>query len=247
MASYGTRTKTYQGKGARLNETGKFEGDFKIYPNGTAPFLKERSELFDKLYAAQEERLAALPKDPITIELPDGTKKEGHKFETTPLDIALGISKGLANSVVAAKVLYTEPVDSMDQVVAADDESDVGSEAGDDDDEEDHQVNTVKAWQKETVWDLSRPLEGSCKLELLKFDTPEGRDTFWHSSAHILGEALEKEYGCHLTIGPPLENGFYYDGYYGNLKLGSGDYDKIEKRIASIVKEDQEFQRLVVT
>eukprot|EP00453_Perkinsus_chesapeaki_P001004 CAMPEP_0185917002 /NCGR_PEP_ID=MMETSP0924C-20121207/4084_1 /TAXON_ID=321610 /ORGANISM="Perkinsus chesapeaki, Strain ATCC PRA-65" /LENGTH=61 /DNA_ID=CAMNT_0028642787 /DNA_START=55 /DNA_END=236 /DNA_ORIENTATION=- len=61
----------------------------------------------------------------------------------------------------------------MDQVVAADDESDIGSEAGDEDEEEeeDHPVNTVKAWQKETVWDLSRPLEGSCKLELLKFDT----------------------------------------------------------------------------
>ncbi|EER17786.1 conserved hypothetical protein [Perkinsus marinus ATCC 50983] len=245
---YGTRTKTYQGKGAKLGETGKFEGEFKIHTNGTAPYLKETTDLFDKLYAAQEERVAALPKDPITIILPDGTEKEGHKFETTPLDIALGISKGLANSVVAAKVLYTEPVDSMDQVVAADDESDVGSDAGDDDEEEDGvQANMVKAWQKETVWDLSRPLEGSCKLELLKFDSPEGKDTFWHSSAHILGEALEQEYGCYLTIGPPLENGFYYDGFYGNHKLGPNDYEKIEKRIASIVKEDQKFQRLVVT
>jgi TGS domain len=62
------------------------------------------------------------------------------------------------------------------------------------------------------VWDLQRPLEGDCTLELVKFDSDEGRDTFWHSSAHILGWAMEKLYGAHLTHGPPNGDGFFYDG-----------------------------------
>jgi threonyl-tRNA synthetase len=54
------------------------------------------------------------------------------------------------------------------------------------------------------------------KLELLKFeDDQEAKTVFWHSSAHMLGEALEHLYGCKLTIGPPLAGGFYYDSYMG--------------------------------
>jgi threonyl-tRNA synthetase len=62
-----------------------------------------------------------------------------------------------------------------------------------------------------TLYDLERPLENSCKLELLDFNSEEGKQVFWHSSAHILGEACEKRFGCHLCIGPPLEEGFYYE------------------------------------
>jgi threonyl-tRNA synthetase len=61
------------------------------------------------------------------------------------------------------------------------------------------------------LWDLERPLEKSCKLELLPFDDPEGKKVFWHSSAHILGEASERRFGCDLCIGPPIEDGFYYE------------------------------------
>lgn len=64
---------------------------------------------------------------------------------------------------------------------------------------------------EETLWDLERPLEKSCKLELLDFDHPEGKKVFWHSSAHILGEASERRFGCDLCIGPPVEDGFYYE------------------------------------
>jgi threonyl-tRNA synthetase len=63
----------------------------------------------------------------------------------------------------------------------------------------------------ETLWDLERPLEKSCKLELLDFDHPEGKKVFWHSSAHILGEASERRFGCDLCIGPPVDDGFYYE------------------------------------
>jgi len=52
------------------------------------------------------------------------------------------------------------------------------------------------------LWDMNRPLEGDCSLEIFGFDSDQGRNTFWHSSAHILGQALEQEYGCKLCIGP---------------------------------------------
>ena len=61
---------------------------------------------------------------------------------------------------------------------------------------------------------------------------------FWHSSAHILGQALENTYGSHLCIGPPLNNGFYYDSYMGNEKITPESYDKIEKALNSITKEN---------
>ncbi|KAL6548239.1 hypothetical protein OROGR_008663 [Orobanche gracilis] len=57
------------------------------------------------------------------------------------------------------------------------------------------------------LWDMGRPLEGDCDLKLYTFDSDEGRDTFWHSSAHILGQALEMEYGCKLCIGPCTTRG----------------------------------------
>lgn len=68
-----------------------------------------------------------------------------------------------------------------------------------------------KGTADETLWDLERPLEKSCKLELLPFEHPEGKKVFWHSSAHILGEASERRFGCDLCIGPPIEDGFYYE------------------------------------
>ena len=61
------------------------------------------------------------------------------------------------------------------------------------------------------LWDLERPLEASVNLEFLDFESDEGKRVFWHSSAHVLGEAAEKHYGCHLCIGPPTSEGFYYE------------------------------------
>lgn len=71
--------------------------------------------------------------------------------------------------------------------------------------------------------------------------------TFWHSSAHLLGQALELEYGVDLTIGPSLEEGFYYDCFMGDRALGESDKEKIEKRIESAIKDNQKFERVVVT
>ncbi|GAM83274.1 hypothetical protein ANO11243_012600 [Dothideomycetidae sp. 11243] len=100
----------------------------------------------------------------------------------------------------------------------------------------------------EELWDLERPLERSCKLELLDFEHPEGKKVFWHSSAHILGEAAERRFGCSLCIGPPVDDGFYYE-----MALPEGgavqhsDYKPLEKIVDKAVKEKQKFERLTLT
>lgn len=95
------------------------------------------------------------------------------------------------------------------------------------------------------LWDLDRPLESSCKLELMKFDSHDGQQVFWHSSAHILGEAMERVYGGCLCYGPPIENGFYYDMFVGGERgIGQTDYKPLETIYKNIVKEKQTFERL---
>lgn len=96
-------------------------------------------------------------------------------------------------------------------------------------------------------WDVFRPLEGDCKLQIFTFDSAEGKYTYWHSTAHMLGQALELEYGADLTIGPPIEEGFYYDCFMGDKTLHPEDSEVLTKRIDKIIKEKQEFQRAVVT
>ncbi|KAF3485788.1 hypothetical protein F2Q69_00056203 [Brassica cretica] len=96
--------------------------------------IPKRITLFEQIQADQLEKLKSLPHDPIKVTLPDGSVKEGKKWETTPMDIAAGISKGLANSALISSV-------------------------------------------NDELWDMSRPLEGDCKLELFKFDSDKGRDT----------------------------------------------------------------------
>lgn len=100
------------------------------------------------------------------------------------------------------------------------------------------------------LWDLTRPLEKSCTLELLDFEHTEGRKVFWHSAAHILGEAAERRFGCFLCNGPPTENppGFYYD--MANMEgqvITDDDKKALETLSNSIVKEKQPFERLEMT
>ena len=71
--------------------------------------------------------------------------------------------------------------------------------------------NAVISKVNGVLWDLDRPLEYNCKLELLTFDDSEAQAVFWRSSAHILGQAAERIYGGRLCYGRPTENGFYYD------------------------------------
>ena len=76
---------------------------------------------------------------------------------------------------------------------------------------------------------MTRALEGDCELEFVSFDEKLGKEVFWHSSAHLLGQSLENNYGAWLCHGPPLDNGFFYDSFMGNHKISQIDYEKIEK------------------
>jgi threonyl-tRNA synthetase len=95
------------------------------------------------------------------------------------------------------------------------------------------------------VWDLDRPLEKSCKLELLDFSDAEAKKVYWHSSAHILGEAAEKRWGCDLCIGPPVEDGFYYEmALPGGAAVFHDDHAPLERIATKAIKEKQPFVRL---
>ncbi|XP_065166807.1 threonine--tRNA ligase 1, cytoplasmic isoform X1 [Atheta coriaria] len=104
--------------------------------------------------------------------------------------------------------------------------------------------NAVISKVNGVLWDLDRPLEDSCKLELLKFDDSEAQAVFWHSSAHVMGEAMERIYGGHLCYGPPIDSGFYYDMFLEDRSVMHSDYPCMEHVIKGIVKEKQNFERL---
>ncbi|KAG8307846.1 Threonine--tRNA ligase 1, cytoplasmic [Homalodisca vitripennis] len=157
--------------------------------------------MWDRLKVQYAEELARKVPEDITVTLPDGKELPAQSWRTTPYEIAMGISFGLADNVVSCK------------------------------------VNNV-------LWDLERPLEESCKLELLKFDNPEAEQVFWHSSAHILGEAMERMYGGYLCYGPPIESGFYYDMHMPNTQVSNIDFPVVENIMKTIVKERQPFERL---
>ena len=96
------------------------------------------------------------------------------------------------------------------------------------------------------LWDLERPLEHDCTLQLIDFDHDDGKKVFWHSSAHVLGEACELKYGCHLCIGPPIESGYYYEMAM-DTPVTQQDYAELDALSKKAVQEKQVFQRLVMT
>lgn len=101
---------------------------------------------------------------------------------------------------------------------------------------------------KDQLWDLDRPLEGDCALELLSFEDPLGREVFWHSSAHALGQASERKFGCNLCFGPPIEDGFYYEmALPEGAAVQQSDWKPLETLVSKIVKEKQTFKRLEVS
>uniref|UniRef100_A0A672ZID3 threonine--tRNA ligase n=1 Tax=Sphaeramia orbicularis TaxID=375764 RepID=A0A672ZID3_9TELE len=98
------------------------------------------------------------------------------------------------------------------------------------------------------LWDLDRPLEQDCSLEILRFDNEDAQAVYWHSSAHILGEAMERFYGGCLCYGPPIENGFYYDMFLDGQKgVSSTEFGDLEGLCKNVVKEKQPFERLEIS
>ena len=93
--------------------------------------------------------------------------------------------------------------------------------------------------------DLSTPLQEGDQVILWNFDDPEGKEIFWHTSAHVLAQAILRLWpDAQPTIGPPIENGFYYD--FANLTSSDADFEKIEKEMQAIISENYHFKREVI-
>lgn len=134
----------------------------------------------------------------IKITLPDGTVKE---FEAgiRPIDIAKGISEGLARNIVAAKI-------------------------------------------NDATKEIDTPIIEDASLTLLTWNEKEGKKAFWHSSAHVLAQTLEFFYpNVKLTIGPAIDNGFYYDVDIGDEIISEKDFAKIEQKFLEFAREKSEF------
>lgn len=104
--------------------------------------------------------------------------------------------------------------------------------------------NVLAAKVNGEVWDSSRPIHQDSKVQLLTWNDTEGKNTFWHSSAHLMAEALEALYpGTKFGIGPPIENGFYYDVDFGDKSLDGSELEKIEAKMMELAKLKSDFIR----
>lgn len=134
----------------------------------------------------------------INITLPDGSIKKVEQG-TTPMDVALSISHGLARNVISAS------------------------------------FNGQKVETK-------TPLQEDGSLVLYTFNDKEGKEAFWHSSSHIMAQAIEELFpGVSLTIGPAIENGFYYDIDFKEHSISEADLPKIEAKMLEIARGKHEF------
>ena len=140
----------------------------------------------------------------INIKFPDGTVKQFEKG-ITPMEIAQGISEGLARNVLSAGV-------------------------------------------NGKVQDALIPIEEDADLVLYTWKDKEGKATYWHSSAHLMAEALEELYpGIKFGIGPDIENGFYYDVDFGDYEFTKEDLKKVEKKMIELAKKRQPYIRKEVS
>ncbi len=94
------------------------------------------------------------------------------------------------------------------------------------------------------VWDLSREIREDASIKFLSWDDEKGKSTFWHSSAHLLAEAVEDTFpGVKFWVGPPVERGFYYDMDLGENIITESDLGKLEKKMKELSKENNPFLR----
>ena len=104
--------------------------------------------------------------------------------------------------------------------------------------------NVLAAEVNGQIWDATRPINEDVELKLLTWSDSKGKETMWHSSAHLMAEALEYFYpGIKLAIGPPVENGFYYDVDLGEHEISDKDFDKIEKKMIELAREKNQYVR----
>ena len=108
--------------------------------------------------------------------------------------------------------------------------------------------NVLAAEVNGDIWDSSRPIESDASVKLLTWNDAAGKATFWHSSAHIMAEALEALYpGTKFGIGPAIETGFYYDVDFGDREFSSDDFKAIEDKILELARQKEVFERKAVS
>ncbi|MCW8311654.1 threonine--tRNA ligase [Sphingobacterium thalpophilum] len=108
--------------------------------------------------------------------------------------------------------------------------------------------NVLAAEVNGEVWDSSRAIEEDATVKLLTWNDAKGKSTFWHSSAHLLAEALEALYpGIKFGIGPSIETGFYYDVDFGDREFSSDDFKAIEDKMLELAKRKETFERKAVS
>ena len=99
-----------------------------------------------------------------------------------------------------------------------------------------------------TTIDLTRPITQDCEIRLLKWEDDEAKKVFWHSSSHLMAEALEALFpGVKFGIGPAIENGFYYDVDMGERTLTDADFKAIENKMLELARQKQDFCRIEVS
>ena len=105
-------------------------------------------------------------------------------------------------------------------------------------------VNLPTGQAGEQVWDASRPINEDASLKLLTWNDADGKNTFWHSSAHLMAEAVESMFpGVKFWVGPPVENGFYYDMDLGDKKMNEEDLAALEKKMNELAKQNNSYIR----
>ena len=108
--------------------------------------------------------------------------------------------------------------------------------------------NVLSAKVNGVMWDAMRPINEDAEIQLFTWNDPEGKATVWHSSAHLMAEAIEQLYtGVKFGIGPSIENGFYYDVDFGENVITEEDLAKIEKRMMELASQKQAFERVDVS
>ena len=108
--------------------------------------------------------------------------------------------------------------------------------------------NVLSIKVNDEVWDATRPISQDASIKLLTWNDEDGKSTMWHSSAHLMAEAIEMLYpGVKFGIGPDIENGFYYDIDFMDHSISSEDFGKIENKILELAREKQSFVRKEVS
>ncbi|SFC49931.1 threonyl-tRNA synthetase [Zunongwangia mangrovi] len=108
--------------------------------------------------------------------------------------------------------------------------------------------NVISAKYNDTIVETSTPLTTDGNLTLYTWNDDEGKQAFWHSTSHVMAQAIQDLYpGAKLTIGPSIENGFYYDVDFGEQKISESDFQKIENRMLEIARGKHDFKMRSVT